>query len=291
MEAEDEEEDALDRYGNTIEKTGEGVNKYTYFACSSPGGAWTRLPNATPAQIAIARQIRRFFTGNLDAPVGGHPPFPGTEAGYLRATIARITAECVVSPAGVFTQPEDDEGGFTIERNEEEFDAPDLSQLDSWVHHVLPINKLGRCTPNPPKTDEEGEPIEDPDAPEPPAVLAPIAGDGDEENPVWGLRLCPVTGQGEEPDENCIVVAKNSQWPGAVAVGFGKRFVNAYVGYGVPYAAKAYAPPIPGNVMSEYKQEEEEAETAPFRQQADVIEDPAAGKAEGEGEEEEEEDE
>lgn len=33
------------------------------------GGSWVRLPPVTPAQIVISRQIRKFFTGNLQAPV------------------------------------------------------------------------------------------------------------------------------------------------------------------------------------------------------------------------------
>ena len=33
------------------------------------GGAWIRLPHVTPDEIVAARQIRKFFTGRLDAPV------------------------------------------------------------------------------------------------------------------------------------------------------------------------------------------------------------------------------
>jgi hypothetical protein len=46
-----------------------GVNKKTYFVCNEPGQPWSRLPQATPAQIAAARKIKKFFTGYLDAPV------------------------------------------------------------------------------------------------------------------------------------------------------------------------------------------------------------------------------
>jgi radial spoke head protein 4A len=293
MDAEDEEEDALDSMGNTIEKTGEGANKFAYFVCSYPGAPWTQLPNVTPDQIVIARQIRRFFTGSLDAAVGGHPPFPGREAGYLRAVIALITSATVVSPAGVFATGEEEEDALNIVRNEEEFDAPDLTQMGSWVHHVLPLNKLGRCTPNPPKLDEEGEPIADDDAPDAPEPLKSIEEDGDEENPVWGLRVCPVSGQGEEPDENALVVAKSASWPGAVSVGFGKQFVNAYVGYGLPYASAAYEPAVPGAVLSEVSLrpvggEDEEEEGVAIVEQADVTTDPNEGKEAGEEDEEEE---
>ncbi|KAI1903749.1 hypothetical protein AGOR_G00030420 [Albula goreensis] len=71
------------------EESRTGANKFTYFVCREPGFPWIRLPPVTPAQITVARQIRRLFTGNLDAPVVTYPPFPGNEANYLRAQIAR----------------------------------------------------------------------------------------------------------------------------------------------------------------------------------------------------------
>lgn len=52
--------------------------------------------------VALRRQIKRYFTGDLEAPVPGYPPFPGTEINLLRAQIARITAGVCVSPAGFF---------------------------------------------------------------------------------------------------------------------------------------------------------------------------------------------
>jgi radial spoke head protein 4A len=63
---------------------------------------WIRLPHVTPAQIQVARKIRKFFTGNLDAQVVSHPPFPGIERNYLRAQIARISASTQISPLGYF---------------------------------------------------------------------------------------------------------------------------------------------------------------------------------------------
>lgn len=46
-----------------------GCNRKTYFVCNEPGKPWVKLPNVTPAQISIARKIKKFFTGRLDAPV------------------------------------------------------------------------------------------------------------------------------------------------------------------------------------------------------------------------------
>lgn len=40
-----------------------------WFLCYIAGHTWNRLPPVTPAQIVISRQIQKFFTGNLEAPV------------------------------------------------------------------------------------------------------------------------------------------------------------------------------------------------------------------------------
>lgn len=47
-----------------------GCNRKTYFVCNEPGKPWVKLPLVTPAQISVSRQIKKFFTGRLDAPVG-----------------------------------------------------------------------------------------------------------------------------------------------------------------------------------------------------------------------------
>ena len=46
------------------------------------------------------------LSGRLSASVGGHPPFPGTEAGYLRARIAIISAGALAAPRGALAEPE-----------------------------------------------------------------------------------------------------------------------------------------------------------------------------------------
>jgi len=56
------------------------------------GKQWTKLPPVTPAQIVACRKVKKLFTGKLDAPVICYPPFPGNEANYLRAQVARISA-------------------------------------------------------------------------------------------------------------------------------------------------------------------------------------------------------
>lgn len=130
------------------EPNGTGTNKYVYFVCNEPGKPWVKLPPVTPAQIVCARKIKKFFTGWLDAPVVSFPPFPGNEANYLRAQIARISAGTHVSPTGFYQfgeeEEEEEEGADTYEENPE-FEPPPVAEmvesLATWAHHVKGILK------------------------------------------------------------------------------------------------------------------------------------------------------
>jgi radial spoke head protein 4A len=64
----------------------------------------------TAEQISTSRKIRKFFTGRLEAPIVSFPPFPGNEANYLRAQIARISAGTHISPNGYYKFDEENEG-------------------------------------------------------------------------------------------------------------------------------------------------------------------------------------
>ncbi|XP_029058260.1 radial spoke head protein 6 homolog A isoform X2 [Monodon monoceros] len=150
------------------EESRNGANKYLYFVCNEPGQPWVRLPHVTPTQIVQARKIKKLFTGFLDAPVISYPPFPGNEANYLRAQIARISAATHISPLGFYQfseeeGDEEEEGGAGRDSYEENPDfegIPVLELVDSmanWVHHTQHILPQGRCTwVNPlQKTEEE----------------------------------------------------------------------------------------------------------------------------------------
>ncbi|WAR30501.1 RSH4A-like protein [Mya arenaria] len=165
------------------------------------GLPWIRLPHVTPVQIQVARKIRKYVTGDLDAQVVSNPPFPGTERNFLRAQIARITASTQVSPLGYYRF--DDEGEEEEEHAEEagggraniiedlEFEGisvKDLADgglqawvhhspgilpqdlvddgLQAWVHHSPGILPQGRTTwwnPAQPKGEYNGEEEEDED--------------------------------------------------------------------------------------------------------------------------------
>jgi len=281
-----DEEDAKDALGNAIQKTGEGPNRFTYFVSPSigSGAAWVRLPNVTPHQIIVARTNRRVLTGDLSAPVGGHPPFPGNESNYLRALIALISASTAIAPSGVFTAVDGDENG-AIQPNEEPGDAPDLTQIDSWVHTTLALNVLGRTKANPPKMDDEGNEVPDENAPEASAPLKAIAEDAPlteeaEGNGSWDLRACPGPSGMAEGSSGNIVVVRSLRFPGAYTVGVGKKFTSIYVGHGHEVSLKPFQPALPPALPAEY---DFNAEGQVVKEKADVATDPDAGKpAEGE---------
>lgn len=130
------------------EPLGTGANKYVYYVCKEPGLPWVKLPSVSTAQITVARQIRKFFTGTLDSPIISYPPFPGNEANYLRAQIARISAGTQVSPQGFF-QTGEEEGDEEDESPRDSCEVnPDFEgvpvaemaeSLSAWVHHVQHI--------------------------------------------------------------------------------------------------------------------------------------------------------
>ncbi|XP_007119834.1 radial spoke head protein 4 homolog A isoform X2 [Physeter macrocephalus] len=132
------------------EESRTGANKYVYFVCNEPGRPWVKLPEVTPAQIVIARKIKKFFTGRLDTPIISYPPFPGNESNYLRAQIARISAGTHVSPLGFyhFGEEEGEEEEETEGRRDSFEENPDfegiqvidlVESLSNWVHHVQHI--------------------------------------------------------------------------------------------------------------------------------------------------------
>ena len=64
VEGGDEDDEAEKPAG--FEPKGTGVNKFTYWVSHSSYGAWTKLPDLAPEDIAAARSIKVIFTGNLE---------------------------------------------------------------------------------------------------------------------------------------------------------------------------------------------------------------------------------
>jgi len=246
-----------------------GSNKKTYFVCNEPGKPWIKLPAATPGQISVARKIKKFLTGRLDAPVVSFPPFPGNECNYLRAQIARISAGTHISPLGFYQfdeeEEEEEEGegrdNFMINQEFEGIPVRDLIDptLANWVHHVQHILPQGRCSWwNPVQKNEddfededEDEEREEPDEPEPetgPPLLTPLSEDAEVENmPPWTPRL-----SSNLIPQYAIAIMHSNLWPGAHAFATEKKFENIYVGWGHKYAADNFSPQPVAGIQDEF---------------------------------------
>ncbi|XP_032650149.1 radial spoke head protein 6 homolog A-like [Chelonoidis abingdonii] len=247
-----------------------GTNKFIYFVCNEPGKPWVKLPPVTPAQIVAARKIKKFFTGRLDAPIVSYPPFPGNEANYLRAQIARISAGTQISPLGFYQfgeeeGDEEEEGGAGRDTYEENPDFEAISvmelvdSLSNWVHHVQNILMQGRCSwINPSQKSEEEEEegeeeekAEEPDEPQPevgPPLLTPLSEDAEIQNiPPWTSQLST-----NLVPQYAIAVLQSNLWPGAYSYAIGKKFDNIYLGWGHKYSPDNYSPSMPPPVQTEY---------------------------------------
>jgi len=249
-----------------------GANKYVYYVCTETGAQWVKLPDATPKQIVVARQIKKFLTGDLSTVIHSYPPFNGTEAEYLRAQIAQISCDCVISPNGYFTfgdEEEEDEPLDTFEVNAE-FEGLKRKQLedpDNWRHHIADILDQGRCkwwNPNTKGDDEEDEDEDEDEAadvvvPETGrALLSSVVADASVDGfAAWTPKLTT-----QKAGFGGVVMCSN-RWPGAFSLAYnkGKTFQNTYVGWGHKYEASTYSQPLPASAEAEYVADEGILET------------------------------
>jgi radial spoke head protein 4A len=261
-----------------------GANKYAYWATQSIENAqWTKLPNVTMEQVVKTRQFRRLLTGNLEACVPAYPPFPGAEKHLLRAMLACLVGETSISPDGFFELDDGEPPAVKAAEAEalnERFPktADELKDPDSWKHHETELNKLGRVLAMPEQLDDSGEPVVPDDPVEPNAPLDALKPEQ------WTFRVCP---GGAGSSGASVVVARSLRWPGAVAVAAGRKFVNVYVGNGLPYTAQPYSPPLPAAIRSEWSSALADGSEVPaLVEQPDVKVDPTPPVPEGEEEEE-----
>lgn len=156
-----------------------GCNRCSFWVTSDPSQSWTMLPDTTPQRINAARQITKFFTGNLDAPVIAYPTFDGKERDLLRAQLSRIFSATFIAPVNALEkvepeeeeEPEDEEGKkgpklakyLPLVRPSKEFAPEDetgnpaLLDTEQWAHSEGYVYKTGRQTKVPPKPEVEGE--------------------------------------------------------------------------------------------------------------------------------------
>jgi radial spoke head protein 4/6 len=199
------------------------------------GKPWIRLPLVTPQQISVSRKVKKYLTGNLEAPIITYPPFQGTESNYLRAQIARISAGSQISPIGFYrfdeeNEGEDEEGGrdsFVLNEEYEGMPVRELadSSLSNWVHHVQHILPQGRTRWWNPKEKNEDDEMEEneeeeernePDEPEPefgPQLLTPLSEDAEIDNqPAWTTKI-----SSNLVSQFAISIVRSNLWPGAYA--------------------------------------------------------------------------
>ena len=149
----------------------------------------------------VARLVKRFLTGDLNAPVACFPSFPGdavpvdkdaagfrsqgrfepgTEAHFVRALIGLISCDTVLCLKGQL-EAEDDENMEGVKIMKQPDDDPemveDLGDVENWVHAEFDINLKGRCHKPPEKEEEEGGAEEEEEYPEPKEALRSISAD------------------------------------------------------------------------------------------------------------------
>ncbi|KAG2495963.1 hypothetical protein HYH03_005893 [Edaphochlamys debaryana] len=236
-----------------FEPYGEGANAYVYFVSNTLGGPLTQLPYVTPDQVRVSRLLRRYLTGRLDAPVSAYPYFAGTEANYLRAIIARISAATVCCPKGYFLADED---GGELSQNDEwaPLKGREMALPVNWSHRYSHLKAQGRTVTHkrdPPDEEEEPEKnfwtAEEMEAGPPP--LASLDADtplprcaGDKvPPPAWS----PLHASSSVTTRNQVAGVRSNRWPGAVCAANGKHFASVYVGWGLKAGGFAPAPPPP----------------------------------------------
>jgi hypothetical protein len=123
-------------------KVGSTNESVYYVATSDDLTLWVRLPDIRPAQIVAARSVHKLFTGDLDAAVYSHPPFPGVERHLLRAQIARIAHACTVAPKDIYgtegAVPEEEEPEEGQPRPVRRFEVPAYEELPPLNPTVAP---------------------------------------------------------------------------------------------------------------------------------------------------------
>ncbi|XP_055340309.1 radial spoke head protein 6 homolog A-like isoform X2 [Paramacrobiotus metropolitanus] len=234
------------------EPNGTGVNTKAYFIANKLDGNWTRLPPVTPDQVIIARRIQRGFIGDLNAKVPVFPAFPGTEAHYLHAQLARISSTTHICPNGYYLleSDEDVEEGvapsFNLTENPE-YQAPTMQQLSQphmkfWTHYGQYILRQGRTffydafeankeedEEEEAEEDEEGEakapkpkyPLwypekadwYEPEQNVPPPLCSVMSDIGIDGYPPWSIHF----GSRIFPSQSFLILRSNL-WPGAVTI-------------------------------------------------------------------------
>jgi len=246
------------------EGPGVGLNSATYFVAPSAVDEFVQLEDVTPEAVLAAQRIRKYFTGELGAPVACYPAFPGPESAYLRAQIARICQATAVMPANYLVKDEESEATpQPLIRNADYAVPDDLPEPTAWVHGYQGILKIGRCT-NVPKVVVEGEEeAEEEEVEEEIEALKPIAedaaiieGEEGEGQAAWSSRFYQ-----KEFAAYSVAIATSNRWPGAYSAiaKQGEKHASVYFGWGQPKWDKVFTlTPFP-SILDESPETEEAA--------------------------------
>ncbi|CAE7284343.1 pom1 [Symbiodinium natans] len=243
------------------EPPGQGANQFTYYVTNDLAGDWRRLPDIKPKEIIAARAIKRLVTGNAGSKVITHPAFEGAEEVYLRAQIARITADTVICMKGYLKKEEEE--GSPIEQNEEFVCPPpaELLRKEAWTHMLPHVLLNGRTThkeipegDTPEELDLAAKMKEEQEADPEQEVLRGLHADGLQ----WTIKqagdttLYRASADPAAPlRSNAVTYVRSLAWPGAVTAVRNGQFVNLYVGYGLAAGSPNFFPLAPPDVQEE----------------------------------------
>lgn len=248
-----------------FEKKGEGINQFTYWVTDSAFNAWNELPDITPAQLKVARKIRKLFTGNLNAPVISNPHFPGKEKELLRAQIARITHGTMLEPKGLHKLVEDNPNEIENEEEPVYLTTSQLKDQNNWLHALPSILKCGRIVHMDPEVPEdvdidieilkarqiEQDPFEERLKPIVKDVEVPALGKG------WVQRYVndPQEYIEKVPKKGTYTFAVNVMrslwWPGVLIVQQNEKWLHFYMGNGLKVETERVYPINPPVIKDE----------------------------------------
>jgi len=81
----------VDSVKDNWEPSGSGVNALSFWVTNGLMDDWVELPVIGPEHLSVAFETKVMLTGDLNAPVLTHPPFPGKEKHFLKSQITRIS--------------------------------------------------------------------------------------------------------------------------------------------------------------------------------------------------------
>ena len=249
------------------------LNRYRYHVCHRIGDAWLLLPDVLYSQIVSAQKIKKLVSGDLGAAVASFPIFPGTEANYLRAQIARISSESLFAPSGYVVKNDAPEGqedqAASVDPSAEFGEGPGaeaLADAGGWTHAYPPIPG-DDAIPDPPGEGEEEEA-----APLPDVEL----GGAQESEKIACRASCP------SYDHRPIIHCSSLSWPGALTASCGSAVAMIYLGYGFKRQQGAtgvvsFCVQLPPKVLEDVKDVDEKDD---LKLQLDIGQAPAAAPAE-----------